>query len=286
MEGWGRGQWGLRGGHRVGDRFIDCVRVFAFVLGSWAVAVVVRALQDEMLKTYQGAARPWLYEGIRRTDHYAHWHFPPLLELYKTVRKAMRSSAAERAELQRAILQMRVLTQIRGGNRGAREAAKYIWALELDEDLAVLENKRCCREMRKVSRRLALHKREFAQRCAGLEANLGELSEKMMDGLDILMETDFVHAHLVWPRAQPGFSALAAASRRVEAEIAANKKVVLKIPMKRIATIDKQLAMAEKLIDELTQTALEEELDKAEAQQKDANNSLTLADRDTIFQTM
>jgi len=57
---------------------------------------------------------PRLYppQGIRRTDQYAHWQFPPLLELWRFVRKSLQSAEKQRAMLQRAIVQMRVLTQV------------------------------------------------------------------------------------------------------------------------------------------------------------------------------
>ena len=53
MEGWGGRKWGRRGGDE-GDGFIDCVRVVGLVLGGWAVAAVVRAMQQETVKTREG----------------------------------------------------------------------------------------------------------------------------------------------------------------------------------------------------------------------------------------
>ena len=51
-------------------------------------------------------------QGIRRTDLYKDWHFPPMLELWRFVRKSLQSAEKQKAMLQRAILQMRVLTQV------------------------------------------------------------------------------------------------------------------------------------------------------------------------------
>jgi hypothetical protein len=55
MEGWGGRKWGRRGGGDEGDGFIDCVRVIGLVLGGWAVGAVVRAMQQETVKTREGA---------------------------------------------------------------------------------------------------------------------------------------------------------------------------------------------------------------------------------------
>jgi hypothetical protein len=74
-------------------------------------------------------------------------------------------------------------------------------------------------------------------------------------GADFLFETDFVNSQLVWPRAQPGFAALAKASQQLQEEIERDKKVVLKIPMKRMATMDKQLNMAETLLTDMLHMA-------------------------------
>jgi len=55
----------LRGGASAteGWWFILCLQVGGLVVGSWVVAAVVRALQEEMRKSYIGASRPWLFEG-------------------------------------------------------------------------------------------------------------------------------------------------------------------------------------------------------------------------------
>jgi hypothetical protein len=45
MEGWGRGGWAMRNGRTEGDGFLDCVRLVALLVGSWAVGVAIRAMQ-------------------------------------------------------------------------------------------------------------------------------------------------------------------------------------------------------------------------------------------------
>eukprot|EP00802_Teleaulax_amphioxeia_P017743 Tamp_17909.p1 GENE.Tamp_17909~~Tamp_17909.p1 ORF type:complete len:302 (+),score=64.55 Tamp_17909:46-906(+) len=282
MEGWGRGGWAMRNGRTEGDGFLDCVRLVALLVGSWAVGVAIRAMQEETIKAYRGSVRPWLYEGIRRTDQYAHWQFPPLLELWRFVRKSLQSAEKQRAMLQRAIVQMRVLTQIRGGARETVEV-RYTWALHLDEDIAVRENKQIVRNLQKISRKIAEQKREFETKTGLLEARIERLSETMMDGLDILFETDFMHSDLVWPRAEIGFAAVEKAVKTIEAEIEADKKVVLKIPMKRLITMDKQLSMADKLIENLRLYAKQEERLAAETAQAQESMTMSLADRNAIY---
>ena len=131
MDGWGGEVWSVRGGGE-GGWFVDCVRLFGLVVGSWAAAAAVNALQEELRRAFHGSSRPWLYEGVRRTDFYKSWHVPPLLELYKMVRDFLRSEEAEQAALQKSIVQMRVLTHIRGQARQhskvlGREPLACLW---------------------------------------------------------------------------------------------------------------------------------------------------------------
>ena len=131
MDEWGWESWSVRGGGE-GGWFVDCVRLFGLVVGSWAAAAAVNALQEELRRAFHGSSRPWLYEGVRRTDFYKSWHVPPLLELYKMVRDFLRSEEAEQAALQKSIVQMRVLTHIRGQARQhskvlGREPLACLW---------------------------------------------------------------------------------------------------------------------------------------------------------------
>lgn len=99
---------------------------------------------------------------------------------------------------------------------------------------------------------------------------------------------------MVWPRAQPGFAALAKASKQVQDEIERDKKVVLKIPMKRMATMDKQLNMAEKLLTDMLQMAHKREdaarrkaeLASLQAQQTLAASAEPTTDKFDMIQTI
>ena len=106
---------------------------------------------------------------------------------------------------------------------------------------------------------------------------------------DFLFETDFVNSDMEWPRAEPGFMALAHAAKLVEEEIERDKRKVLKIPMKRMATMDKQLGMAERLLGELMRHA--DDLDRAaqeesRTQRARAEKSLGAAEHQDILQTI
>ena len=165
----------------------------------------------------------------------------------------------------------------------------FKWAIELDEDTAAKEEKIARTELKKVSRRLALQKRSFAARCEQLELKMEEISEHMMDGLDLLFESDFVHQNLVWPRAQLDFSSLAAATKAVAAEEEADRKKVLKIPMRRMQTMDKQVGMAERLLADLLLFVQQEDQAlraKTQARAKATEKGMTFADREAIYKTM
>jgi hypothetical protein len=225
MDGWGGGTWGVRGSGREEEAwFLDCVRVCALVVGAWAAAAALQALKEEMRRAFHGASRPWLYAGTRRTDYYSHWHVPPLMELGKFLLSALRSPEAEQAELQRCIVQMRVLTHIRGQGE-ARAKVGFSWAILLDEDTQAMEERFQRRELSKVSRALAIGKRHFFARCEHLEASMLRVSEEMMDGLELLFQKDFVHSAIEWPRAQLAYSDLEKATKKVAAETEDDKKV-------------------------------------------------------------
>lgn len=94
---------------------------------------------------------------------------------------------------------------------------------------------------------------------------------------------------MVWPRAQLGYKALAHATRLVQEEMDQEKKVVLKVPMKRMATMDKQVGMAERLLAELLLEADHLEraaLTEAATQRERAAKSLSVAEQADILQTI
>ena len=80
----------------------------------------------------------------------------------------------------RALVQMKVLSQIRGKDGPANKTVKFVWAIELDEDRAALEAKILKRNFAKISRCLAFDQRAFGTQITCLTSTYADVCGRML----------------------------------------------------------------------------------------------------------